>query len=385
MYHTLFVKTYMKDFVTQILVNANRTTSGKVAYQAALDALYAGNAAHTLLVDWREGDDDIIKLVAKSLGSAGAALAPVWADGKLYAEFHGQRTLVPLAFEAGEQDTTLLTLNKVLEGKFALRYIKATDGGDTIGFLVLSTARWTSLEKEFGSKVARHFPRLMKSKPLFREVEGGPLTDEQKEAQRVAEFENRKQSRAIAFALSAFRVHSASDRAALLAQLVLVDGEEPVTDAVCGDLHISYFKCYFGTVVDAWQGQTITHESIANYGLTVQELAALARNNVRKRLRAALTWSTIDTVCHVRSTHGIASATMLISDFWLDLESDLREKQIYAIPNRDLMLSAPNSAEGLQRLRMALATCDYEHPHALSRMLFEIHEGRWRVYESDRK
>lgn len=55
----------------------------------------------------------------------------------LHVNFAGRLTPVPLNNKPGEQDITLAALNRALQTAFELRWIRASDGGDTLAFQIL--------------------------------------------------------------------------------------------------------------------------------------------------------------------------------------------------------------------------------------------------------
>jgi len=128
--------------------------------------LFAGRIAGIFWVDWREADDYMVELAAACL-PAGNAMLPEWIDSKLHIRFRDQRTPVPLEFKPGEQDVTLLALNRALAPDFEIRYIKASDGGDTLAFMLMGRADWAELEAAFASKVDDAFGRLEAGSALF--------------------------------------------------------------------------------------------------------------------------------------------------------------------------------------------------------------------------
>lgn len=116
-------------------------------------------------VDWREADEDIVGLAAAIIG--GDKLSPEWIDGNLNIKFHETLTEIPLKFEPGEQDITLLALNKAIEPEFEIRFVKASDGGDTLAFLMLDKASWSELDSVFGIKVDEAFSKIENGSSFF--------------------------------------------------------------------------------------------------------------------------------------------------------------------------------------------------------------------------
>lgn len=129
------------------------------------DSLFSEQQVGVFWVDWREADEDIINMTAETLGTQD--LSSQWQDEKLYVCYKNQMTLVPLMFEPGEQDKTLLALNTALSPDYEVRHIRASEGGDTIAFMALDTGTWKNLESTFGKKVEDAFMRLTDGSSLF--------------------------------------------------------------------------------------------------------------------------------------------------------------------------------------------------------------------------
>ncbi|MFZ1643571.1 MAG: hypothetical protein WAV07_19505 [Candidatus Contendobacter sp.] len=129
------------------------------------DSLFSEQHVGVFLVDWREADEDIINMAAETLGTQ--ELSSKWQDEKLYVCYKNQMTLVPLMFEPGEQDKTLLALNTALSPDYEVRHIRASEGGDTIAFMALDTGTWKNLESTFGKKVEDAFMSLAGGSSLF--------------------------------------------------------------------------------------------------------------------------------------------------------------------------------------------------------------------------
>ena len=138
--------------------------------EASTRRLYKG-APGVFWVDWREADEDIIALAAACFGGDVAGnsdeLKAQWIEGKLHVSFRDRLLLVPLEFKPGEQDLTLLALNRALAPDFEIRHIKASAGGDSAAFMLLRRDKWVELETSGAAKVDAAFGRLEPGSSLF--------------------------------------------------------------------------------------------------------------------------------------------------------------------------------------------------------------------------
>ncbi|MFZ6656550.1 polymorphic toxin-type HINT domain-containing protein [Undibacterium sp. TJN19] len=119
-------------------------------------------------VDWREADEVIIDLAAKLIGND--ELSHEWNNDKLMVKFRGKLTEVPLKFEPGEQYITLVTLHEALYPEYEIRYIKASQGGDAIAYMVLKRETLFELDAEFGTKVADTLQKVERGSAHFKQA-----------------------------------------------------------------------------------------------------------------------------------------------------------------------------------------------------------------------
>lgn len=138
------------------------------------DAYYGELFPEFFGVDWREGDDEIVQACAACLNLE-ESLSAEFADDKLVITFEGKRTLVPLLEDGGDRHVTICKLNDVLDGRYQIRYIVASGGSDTGGFVALSQEDWNVLEAECSQAVSENFidPRSLPN--LFTEFTEGHL------------------------------------------------------------------------------------------------------------------------------------------------------------------------------------------------------------------
>lgn len=151
----------MADDLTHRLIDA----PGKETTQALFKERHQG----VFWVDWREADNYLGTLVARALDASEPTTQ--WQDDKLLVRYRDRSTIAPLEGIAGEQDKTLRSLNEVLSPDFEIRWIRASEGGDTLAFMVLPAAEWTSLEAAHGAKVDAAFMRLVEGSELFGDVD----------------------------------------------------------------------------------------------------------------------------------------------------------------------------------------------------------------------
>lgn len=150
--------------VDQLLQSPSETT---------LAALLDDRAA-VFWVDWREEDDAIVADCETVLhtGSLFAELTPTEADPgfEIHIGYIGKRTRVPLRGGPEDRHITLHTLNQALSPDYEIRVCVDSLGGDTLAFVPLSTADWSTLESTYGARVAKHFRKIEAKPNLFTDA-----------------------------------------------------------------------------------------------------------------------------------------------------------------------------------------------------------------------
>jgi len=74
-------------------------------------------------------------------------------------------------FEPGEQYITLALVNDAISPEYQIRYVKASEGGDTVAFMVLTAKNLTELEAQFGEKVSEALHPIDRQSAFFKQGE----------------------------------------------------------------------------------------------------------------------------------------------------------------------------------------------------------------------
>ena len=132
------------------------------------DAYFDDGCPHFFAVDWREDDAEIVACCAECVGLN--SLCAEWRDDTLVIICDDCETNVPLADDEGDRDTTVRTLNDVLQPDFEIRLLVCSHGSDTAGFAVLPHADWQLLDAEFPQAVSENFIALRLLPNMFTEM-----------------------------------------------------------------------------------------------------------------------------------------------------------------------------------------------------------------------
>ncbi len=115
--------------------------------EAATDALFE-DETKLFWVDWRDEDDAIVDYCESVLSTG--SLASEWDGLKLFIRYKDTRHEVPLTHSGVDRHITMVALNEVLAGEHEIRFLWASDGGDTLAFVLLGADEWADLEQRHG-------------------------------------------------------------------------------------------------------------------------------------------------------------------------------------------------------------------------------------------
>lgn len=124
-------------------------------------------------IDWREYDEDIINYIENVIQSGKLIGKNEDADNKMgvniIIEWKGKEYKISYLNEEGsDRDTTIKTLNKIIQPEYEIRLFMESLGSDTLAFVPLSKEEWEELEKEFGEeKVNYYFSKIKDNSKMF--------------------------------------------------------------------------------------------------------------------------------------------------------------------------------------------------------------------------
>lgn len=131
------------------------------------------NSRKLVWIDWREYDEDIINYVEKVIQSGKLIGKNEDTDNKMgfniIIEWKGKEYKISYPNEEGsDRDTTIKTLNKIIQPEYEIRLFMESLGSDTLAFVPLSKEEWEELEKDFGEeKVNYYFSKIDDNSKMF--------------------------------------------------------------------------------------------------------------------------------------------------------------------------------------------------------------------------
>lgn len=333
---------------------------------AVTDRLFEG-VDGVFWVDWREADDRIITLAAAAMKTP--ELVPVWIDEKLHVSFRGRMTEVVSESDTSNQDKTLRVLNKAIAPEFQIRFVKASDGGDTLAFMPLRQDEWTKLEEAFGGKVGDAFSAQEEGVSFFGKADEETM----REMMRPMLY----QVRFIRFSRVNFKVINRKDETDLYIDPKL--GGSPVVESIAGDMALLYFRDLHPTY------PVVTDTELDEYGLSYDELRETSFKNAHlawaEKIKIVERGDWLEIVGGVTPNGVPMTASLILNDaFWGDV-SDVLGEFVVAFPRQDMILCAElNDSGAVERLRDMASAMESDDPNFLSSLIYKRVDGRWSVF-----
>lgn len=151
---------------------------------------------------------------------------------------------------------------------------------------------------------------------------------------------------------------------------------EPIARPICADLF-----CFYA--VDGDLGYEIVQaRHLRELKITEQELHTAALENFKTLLSTDLTIEG-DSDGYMFTLNGnLEAGLVLVDEFWQDLESDIGEEVVVAVPSRDVVVATGRSNRAqIDRFSSAARGILEEGDHPVSKNWFLRTGGQWEVFE----
>jgi len=315
-------------------------------------------------VDWREGSVDIVRLAAAAMGES--ELTADWHDQTLRIRFRGQQTEVHIPAKPGEQDITLLALNRLVASEFEIRFVKASDGGDTLAFLPLTKQDWLEIDFAFGDRVAAAFGKVEAGSVFFGAM-SRELPDDAKKKIDV-------QMKDVHFARANFRLTTKTREAAARDVAGTGRAHQPVREPMFGDLLLTFFRDLRPTY------PLITESELEHYEMDRDALRKIAWTNLQKAFKQLKIMTTAKKGVFEIAGGGDLIACIALHDRAWDTIEKQRGSLVVAFARRDqvLFVSAADKV-AIAALREMVGHLDHSDAKVLSRQLYQRRANGWQV------
>ncbi|MDM5248858.1 MULTISPECIES: hypothetical protein [unclassified Lysinibacillus] len=128
-------------------------------------------AEHVFWIDWREDNADIVHYSEKRLNTGKLTYEYV-VDNERGVEFYiiyGDKKSLVVMDADDSCDPTIIALNEILQPDYEIRMWMESRGSDTLGFVFLTPAEWSTLEQQFGlENVQEYFMSITPDTKIFR-------------------------------------------------------------------------------------------------------------------------------------------------------------------------------------------------------------------------
>ena len=315
-------------------------------------------------VDWREGSVDIVRLAAAAMGES--ELSAEWVGETLHLQFRGLKSEVPIPARPGEQDITLLALNRLIAREFEIRFVKASDGGDTLAFLPLTNQDWLEIDFAFGDRVAAAFGKL-ETGSVFFGAESHELSDDAKKQIDV-------QMKDVHFARTNFRLTTKGREALARDVTGTARAQQPVREPMFGDLLLTFFRDLKPTY------PVITEGELEHFEMGRDALRKIAWANLQKAFKKLEIVKTgVQGVFEIQGGGDLIACIALNERAWDTLEKQRGSLVVaFARSDRVLFASAGDKA-AITALRDLVLHLDQIDTRVLSRQLYQRRANGWQV------
>ena len=131
------------------------------------------NSQKLVWIDWREYDEDIINYIEGVIQSGELSGKSKDVDNEMgfdiFIEWTGKEYKISYPNKEGsDRDTTIKTLNKIIQPEYEIRLFMESLVNDTLAFVPLLKSEWDKLEEEFGEeKVNYYFSKIDDDSKMF--------------------------------------------------------------------------------------------------------------------------------------------------------------------------------------------------------------------------
>jgi hypothetical protein len=122
-------------------------------------------------IDWREEDENIINYCEEILQTEELSVETLDVENDrgfdTIITYKNQEISIPYKGEGSDRDTTIKTLNQIIQSEFEIRLCKESCVGDTLCFIPLTNEQWKKLDKKYPKQVNEKFEKITTERILF--------------------------------------------------------------------------------------------------------------------------------------------------------------------------------------------------------------------------
>ncbi|QUL54952.1 hypothetical protein KDC22_32760 [Paenibacillus tritici] len=106
--------------------------------------------ANSVTIDWREEDEEIVRLFGKQLPDETVEVTPT--DKGLDVTYNGQMHSIALTFTGNDRYITIRGFQELIRDKYEIRLFEASYLSDTHEFLILPKQKWEELDARYPAR-----------------------------------------------------------------------------------------------------------------------------------------------------------------------------------------------------------------------------------------
>ncbi|MEK3880845.1 hypothetical protein [Paenibacillus sp. FSL M7-0420] len=111
--------------------------------------------AYSVIVDWREEDEEIVRLFGKRLPDETVEVTST--DKGLDVTYNGQLHSIALTFSGQDRYITIRGFQELIRDKYEIRLFEDSYFSDTHEFLILPKRQWEELDARYPARVREIF------------------------------------------------------------------------------------------------------------------------------------------------------------------------------------------------------------------------------------
>lgn len=143
-----------------------------LTYQVAEDIYDEENVL--IWIDWREAEEDLIDYFNEQLPMSDRIDCEIIEIDKprgvdITLSLKEKKLTIPFADDVTDRDSAIRAMQEMIAPHYQIRWFIESLGGDTLAFVLLPTAQWNKLERQFGErKVHYYFQVIAKDSTMFQ-------------------------------------------------------------------------------------------------------------------------------------------------------------------------------------------------------------------------
>lgn len=148
-----FIEKHRETFERYQIMDDVNELADELTVEEQIPVVFA--FVHGVTVDWREYDEDIVRLFGEMLSDETVEVANT--DKGLDITYNGQLHSIPLTFTGKDRYITIRGFQELIKDKYEIRLFEASYLSDTHDFLILPNRQWEELDARYPDRIREMF------------------------------------------------------------------------------------------------------------------------------------------------------------------------------------------------------------------------------------